>query len=100
MRLRALLAISLVLFLSFGAAGDARSKWRGCPGIVALSYGDTASHIRALNLSCREARRVMKAPARRLGYRCTNPFDHPHGSGGWITCQRKNRKVTFLYSQS
>ena len=74
--------------------------WHKCSGVVRLSFGDTASSIKARDLSCRDARRIIKAPARKLGYHCSNPFAHPKGSGGWITCTKGRHGVHFLYSQS
>ena len=92
-------AIGVVLAVALPAA-NAASRWHRCSGVVQLSYGDAASSISALNLTCRNARSVIKAPATRLGYRCSNPFRHPKGSGGWITCRKAQRGVKFLYSQS
>lgn len=78
---------------------DAATSWRYCSGVLRLDARDSASRISAKNLSCAKARRVIRGPASNLGYACSNPFDDPKGSGGWITCRRGARAVKFLYSQ-
>lgn len=78
---------------------DAATSWRYCSGVLRLDAGDSASRISAKNLSCAKARQVIRGPASNLGYACSNPFDHPMGSGGWITCRRGAHAVKFLYGQ-
>src|SRR4051794_1936381 len=104
-QLRALLVALLLVGLAFAAAlptpADARvATWHRCFDTIRLSYGDVASRISARGLSYRRARRAIKAPASKLGYRCSNPFDRPKGSGGWIICRKPGRALKFLYSQS
>jgi len=104
-QLRALLVALLLVGLAFAAAlptpaGARVARWHKCSGTIRLSYGDLASRISARGLSCRRARRAIKAPASKLGYHCSNPFDRPKGSGGWIICRRLGRVLKFLYTQS
>ena len=73
---------------------------RHCPGRVELTAGDSASRIIAKNIGCMRAKRVIKAPAPTRGYTCTNPFDRPRGSGGFIRCRKGSVRIRFLYSQS
>ena len=73
---------------------------RHCPGAVALQYGDTASRVAVQNISCKRAKRVIKAPATKLGYRCTNPFNRSFGSGGFIRCSKGSTRINFLYAQT
>ena len=73
---------------------------RHCPGHVALTYGDIASRIVVKNIGCMRAKRVIKIPASKMGYTCTNPFDRPLGSGGFIWCRKASVRIRFLYSQA
>jgi hypothetical protein len=65
-----------------------------------LRSGDIASRIVVRNIGCKRAKRVIKAPASRLGYTCTDPFDRPFGSGGFVHCRKGSVRIRFLYSQA
>jgi hypothetical protein len=98
---RLTIGLALAVGVAFTAPAGARvAKWHKCSGVVRLADGDTASSITARNLACREVRRVIKAPASKRGYRCSNPFERPKGSGGWVVCHKGTRTIKFLYSQS
>jgi hypothetical protein len=95
-----LLALTTFAQVAPAKAASGTAAWRSCPGVLSLQFGDSASRLKARGLSCARARQVVKAPASKLGYRCTNPFDRPQGSGGWITCRKGTRAIRFLYGQA
>jgi hypothetical protein len=84
-----LLALTTFAQVAPAKAASGTAAWRSCPGVLSLQFGDSASRLKA-----------VKAPASKLGYRCTNPFDRPQGSGGWITCRKGTRAIRFLYGQA
>lgn len=71
-------------------------KYRRCGGKVRLSAGDLATRIKARHMSCREAKKAIKAPATKRGYRCktTKRGGLPH-----ITCTKGRKAVKFTYIQ-
>jgi hypothetical protein len=96
--MRRLIIVGLAIAASLG--GPSLASAQHCPGTVALEYGDTASRITAQGVGCNRAKRVIRAPAVKLGYRCTNPFDRPSGSGGFVRCRKGPTRIAFLYSQA
>lgn len=98
---RSVLVLPLAAVVWLGPLGVAdAAQWRKCSGIVKLPYGEQAREISVRRVGCGEARRAIKAPASKLGYQCTDPFDDPQGSGGWVTCRKGKRAIRFLYVQS
>ena len=53
---------------------------------------------RVLNPHRRE--RLAGLEPGRVGYTCTNPFDRPLGSGGFVRCRKASVRIRFLYSQA
>lgn len=90
--------IQFIVQSAASTAAFATSK--NCRGTVRLRYGDSASHIVVKNIGCKRAKRAIKTPARKLGYTCSNPFDRPRGSGGFIHCRKNSVRIRFLYTQS
>lgn len=76
--------------------GQKRAGYRRCGGKVRLSAGDRALHIKAKGMGCRKAKRVIKAPASELGYRCATKTK---GGLPRITCTKGRRGVKFTYVQ-
>ena len=82
------------------AANSEAATARHCPGTVRLSYDDIATRIMVRGIGCPQAKRAIKAPAPKRGYACTNPFDAPRGSGGYVRCSKGHVHIRFLYGQS
>lgn len=76
--------------------GRRGSKYRPCVGKVRLSAGDLATQIKAKQMSCRRAKKVIKAPATKLGYRCKT---RKKDGLPQVTCTKGHKAVKFIYIQ-
>ena len=86
-----------------GRSGGSRSGYRNCSGRTlipipgASNAHDIATQIKARNMSCGQAKRVIRAPATDRGYRCSSRARR--GKAPRITCTKGSRAVRFTYIQ-
>ena len=83
--------------------GGKPGGYRKCSGRVFIPFpgapegsGDMGTRIKAKNMNCRKAKRVIKAPAIDLGYRCKS---RKRDGFPRITCTKGRKGVKFTYIQ-